>query len=260
MNAVNFGLTSDDYATHRADFPDSVFERAQRFGIGTKDQRIVDLGTGTGALGRIFAKRGAAVTGVDISAEMLAKARELAERNSLPYTCHRAPAEETGLPAQAFDVVMAGQCWHWFDRPRAAREALRLLVPQGKLFLAHFDWIPAPGNVVEATESLIERFNPAQPKPHIRFAQATGIYALWTFDLTAAGFRSIETFSYDVDVPYTHVGWRGRIRASQGVGAMLSSSDVAAFDAAHEEILAKHFPDTILQVPHRVFGLVCQAP
>jgi SAM-dependent methyltransferase len=260
MSTVDFGLTSDDYAKHRADFPDSIFERVRPFGIGLPDQRIVDLGTGTGALGRIFAKRGAHITGVDISAEMLAKAQMLADQSGLRYHCHQASAEETRLPEHAFDVVMAGQCWHWFDRQRAAREALRLLVSKGTLFLAHFDWVPAIGNVVETTEALIEKFNPAQPKPHIRFAGATGIYGHWTFELTAAGFQSIETFSYDIDVPYTHVGWRGRIRASQGVGAMLSPIDVAAFDEAHKATLAERFPEPILQIPHRVFALICRAP
>ena len=44
---------------------------------------------------------------------------------------HVAPAEETGLPDDNFDVVTAGQCWHWFDRPRAAAEVARLLRPGG---------------------------------------------------------------------------------------------------------------------------------
>ena len=42
-----------------------------------------------------------------------------------------APAEDTGLPAHAWDVVSAGQCWHWFDQPRVTAEARRLLVDGG---------------------------------------------------------------------------------------------------------------------------------
>ena len=33
--------------------------------------------------------------------------------------------------------------------------------PGGTLVIAHFDWIPLPGNVAEATERLIETHNPA---------------------------------------------------------------------------------------------------
>ncbi len=44
-----------------------------------------------------------------------------------------------------------------------------------------------------------------------------GLYPQWLPDLSAAGMHGIETFSYDVDVPYTPEAWRGRIRASAAV-------------------------------------------
>ncbi len=48
----DFGRTADDYASHRAGFPDSLFERLSELGIGLEGQDVVDLGTGTGTLGR----------------------------------------------------------------------------------------------------------------------------------------------------------------------------------------------------------------
>ncbi len=69
---LDFGLTASDYAKHRAGFPDSLFERLRAFGIGIAGQDVVDLGTGTGALARGFARRGCRVTGIDPSESMLA--------------------------------------------------------------------------------------------------------------------------------------------------------------------------------------------
>jgi len=40
-----------------------------------------------------------------------------------------AAAEDTGFPEASFDLVIAGQCWFWFDRQRAANEARRILKP-----------------------------------------------------------------------------------------------------------------------------------
>ena len=74
---VDFGKTAADYATHRAGFPAVLFERLGALGIGLPGQRILDLGTGTGSLARGFARRGAAVTGLDPSAALLAQARRL---------------------------------------------------------------------------------------------------------------------------------------------------------------------------------------
>jgi ubiquinone/menaquinone biosynthesis C-methylase UbiE len=70
-------------------------------------------------------------------------------------------AEITGLPDRSADVVSAGQCWHWFDRPRAAVEVARVLRPDGSVVIAHFDWIPLPDNVAQVTEALIASYSPA---------------------------------------------------------------------------------------------------
>ncbi|MCC6558934.1 MAG: class I SAM-dependent methyltransferase [Polyangiaceae bacterium] len=258
--SVDFGRTADDYARHRAGFPEPLFDRLAARGIGRPGQRAVDLGTGTGSLGRGLARRGAAVTGVDIAAPLVEQARALDRAAGISTQYVLAPAERTGLDAGAYDVVAAGPCWHWFDRAAAALEARRLLAPGGRLVIAHFDWIAYPGNVVEATEALIDRHNPRQPKPHVRFANGTGIYATWLLDAVMAGFVGVETFSFDLDVPYSHEAWRGRIRASQGVGAMLPDAEVTAFDAEHAAILQERFPASPLQVPHRVFAVVCSAP
>jgi hypothetical protein len=75
-----------------------------------------------------------------------------------------------------------------------------------------------------------------------------------------AGFSRLETFSFDLDVPYSHEAWRGRIRASAGVGASLSPDGVAAFDGELQALLAEKFPQEPLAVLHRVFAAIGKAP
>jgi SAM-dependent methyltransferase len=166
-----------------------------------------------------------------------------------------ARAERTGLPDAACDVVTAGQCWHWFDRPRAAAEVARILRNDGALVIAHFDWIPLAGNVVRATEELIEQRNPAW-----KMGRGLGVHPLWLRDLGEAGYRELETFSYDMQVPYTPEAWRGRIRASAGVGASLSAEQTEGFDRELALLLASRFPGALLPIPHRVFAVVARAP
>jgi SAM-dependent methyltransferase len=251
----DFGLTSRDYAQHRVGFPDSLFDRLASFGLGTADQHVVDLGTGTGSLARGFARRGCQVIGIDIAAPQLEQARALDRAAGVAGEYRVASAEETGLPARCADVVSAGQCWHWFDRPRAVTEVVRLLRPNGSIVIAHFDWIPLPGNVAQATETVISSFSPAW-KPGF----GLGVYPEWLRDLGLAGFRELQTFSYDVDVPYTPEAWRGRVRASAGVGAVLSGEKVQAFDEELARILATRFPSPVLQILHRVWAVVALAP
>lgn len=256
MNA-DFGLTASDYAKYRAGFPDAFFERlfADRFvqaGVS-----LVDLGTGTGTLARGFALRGCRVLGIDHAEQMIAQAKELSSQMNLDVEYRLAKAEETGLPDSSVEIVTAGQCWHWFDRPKAAREVKRILKPNGRVIIAHFDWIPLPGNVVDLTEALIHEHN-----PNWTYGGGTGIYPQWLRDLGEAGFADIRTFSFDVDAPYAAEAWRGRIRASAGVGASLSPAQVEKFDAELKHLLEERFQasdKTVLQVPHRVFTVTALA-
>jgi SAM-dependent methyltransferase len=252
---IDFGKTAQDYGRYRAGFPPALFERLATFDIGSPGQCILDLGTGTGTLARGFAQRGCIVTGLDPSTTLMEEAQRLDEGAGVTITYVTARAEQTGLPNRRFDVVTAGQCWHWFDRPKVVQEVSRLLVPGGKLVIAHFDWIPLPGNVIEATEQLIEQHN-----PEWKMGGGQGLYPRWLKDIAIAGLQDIETFSFDLFVPYTHEAWRGRIRASAGVAASLSLEQVAQFDADLQTLLRERFPTDPLAVHHRVFAIVCHTP
>jgi SAM-dependent methyltransferase len=216
-------------------------------GVGIAGQRIVDLGTGTGMLARGFAA-GCVVTGVDIAPELLDQARQ---QDAGLYLL--APAENTGLPAHASDVVSAGQCWHWFDHERALAEVLRLLVVGGALVVCYRDYLVVPGNVCALSEDLVLRYHPDWP-----MAKGGGIGPQWAIGLGWTGFDRVDTFSFDITVAFTHEAWRGRMRSSNGVGASLSAADVAAFDADLARLLRERFPEEPLMVPHRIWALIAQ--
>lgn len=249
--STNFGAAAGDYATFRVGFPDSLFDRLSQFGIGTPGQAIVDLGTGTGTLARGFARRGARVIGVDPDARMLEQAGRMAIDEGVLVDFRVGRAEAIPVGGGEVDIVTAGQCWHWFDGDAAARECARVATPDGRVIVAHFDWLPLPGSAVLATEALIEARNPSW-----RYGGGNGIHTQSLAPLGAAGFRLEEMFAYDVDVLYTPDAWRGRIRASAGVGASMTAEDVASFDAELARLLAADFPGDLLAVPHRVFAIV----
>jgi SAM-dependent methyltransferase len=253
---VDFGKTAADYASHRAGFPEVLFLRVQRMGIGLSGQSLLDLGTGTGALARQFSRQGCGVVGVDLSGPLLEEARRLARQDGLEIEWVQGPAESTGLSSASFDVVSAGQCWHWFEREKVAAEVYRLLRPNGSLLIAHFDWLSRPGNIVEESVKLAllqrETPPPAQLSVGIR-----GTYSLWLEEVEAVGFTEVETFSFDVEVPYSPVAWRGRMRASALLGATISKEKVEAFDRALTALLIQQCVETLL-VPHRVFALTAK--
>jgi 2-polyprenyl-3-methyl-5-hydroxy-6-metoxy-1,4-benzoquinol methylase len=74
MSSIDFGRTASDYGRHRAGFPPDFFARVAPWGVGIAEQKLLDLGTGTGTLARGFAMRGCRVTGLDPSAELMVQA------------------------------------------------------------------------------------------------------------------------------------------------------------------------------------------
>ncbi len=228
---VDWGKTSADYAAYRPGPPASFYDRLAVLGVGLPSQRILDLGTGTGDLAREFARRGAAVAGVDISTTQVATARRLAGEAGLAIDFQIAPAEATPFMDGAFDVITANQCWLYFDKPKVIPETRRLLAKGGLLVTSHFSWLPRLDPVARASEALIFKFN-----PHWSAGD-------WAGEIPAmprwaeAEFRLRAMFWYDEPICFTRESWRGRIRASRGVGAALSAAEITAFDAEHDALL-----------------------
>lgn len=252
---IDFGRTASDYARHRAGFPDAFFERLFSDGSARRGEAVLDLGTGTGTIARGLALRGCEVTALDHSAPLLAQAAEMDRAAGVQVKQVRARVENAEFSPASFDLITAGQCWHWFDRARTAALAHKWLRPGGRLLIAHFDWLPLNGNVVQDTERLILTCNPAWT-----LHSGSGLYPAWLKDVAEAGFSELRTWSFDLDVPYSHEAWRGRIRASAAIGAVLDEAKVKRFDAELAGMLASRHPYEPMAVPHRVWALSAVAP
>ncbi len=246
--AIDFGRVAVDYGRHRPGFPDDFFDRLGRLGWIERGMRALDVGTGTGSLALGFAARGLRVIGLDIAPNLLDVARRAAVDRGLEAEFLDGAAEATGLADRSFDLVSAGQCWWWFDSDRAAREAARLLVTGGRLLICDFSYLSLPGNVCSRTEALVLDHNPGWSKAGWR-----GIHPEQVRALDEAGFRDVESFSYTVDVPFSHEAWRGRMRTCNGVGSSLEPAQVERFDLELAALLAGEFPGE-LSIPHRVFA------
>lgn len=251
---VDFGRVSEDYERFRPGPPESMYERIGSLlplaGIAALD---VGAGTGTGALA--LARRGARVIALDPAQNQLNAVERAARAESLPIQTRMAKAEATGLPDRSIDLYLALQCWHWFDRPAAASEALRILKPGGTAICASFDYLPHRSDLARETEALVLKHNPGWP-----MAGGHGVHINPMNDLPNAGFVGLSQFSYEHAQPFTHEQWRGRMRTCNGVGASLGADKVAAFDADLRALLAERFPVQPIPVPHRVWVVAARKP
>jgi SAM-dependent methyltransferase len=241
---------ADEFASHAKGFPPEFFRRLRPLRVGLPTQRVLDLGTGTGQLARDFARRGCQVTGVDNSARNLEVANAANLREAVRPRYIEARAEATGLAEKSFDVVSAGTSWHLFTRSVAAKEARRVLRPEGRLVIAHMDWHVAPGTVAAATLRARERCAPEGRPP-------AGIeLAIWAEELAHAGFTQWDMFGFVADLIHTPQAWRAHVRASEAGASSIAQPELDKFDAAVARMLSKRFPGAEVPVAHRVFALV----
>ena len=125
--------------------------------------RVLDVACGTGNVAITAARRGASVTGLDITPSMLEAARENAALAGVGDVEWR-EGDAVALPFDddAFDVTLS--CvGHMFAEPpdAAARELLRVTRPGGRV--AFTSW--TPGSVVPAMAGVLQEYLPADPDP-----------------------------------------------------------------------------------------------
>ena len=100
--------------------------------LGGKD--AIELGCGTGYVSGWLARRGARVTGIDVSSEQLDTARRLANLRDLEITFLEGNAERVDLDDATFDFAISEYgAAIWCDPDNWLREAWRLLRPGGEL-------------------------------------------------------------------------------------------------------------------------------
>ncbi len=91
---------------------------------------VLELGCGAGDLSLELLRRGARLTAVDVSPGMVELARSRAEGHEGTFMV--APAEETSLPAESFDLAVGKWVLHHVDVAAAAAELRRVLRPGGR--------------------------------------------------------------------------------------------------------------------------------
>lgn len=96
-------------------------------------RRVVDVGCGCGALSLELARRGARVTGVDVSRPMLARARERAAAEGLSIPFVRADAETHALDEPVDLVVSRFGVMFFADPARAFQNLAGWLAPGGEV-------------------------------------------------------------------------------------------------------------------------------
>ncbi len=125
-----FSSRVDNYVRYRPGYPPEVTELLKTECSLASDSTIADIASGTGIFTRILLENGSRVFGVEPNPDMRRAGEQLLTSYER-FTSIAGTAEATTLPDHSVDIVTAAQAAHWFDRPKARSEFIRILRPGG---------------------------------------------------------------------------------------------------------------------------------
>ena len=195
---------------------------------------LLDLGCGTGELARRLAPQLGAVTAVDQSARMLARARALPGGDAPNLTWIAGRVEDSAL-AGPFSSALSAESFHWFDWA-ALRGRLTAWMPSRRLILAERREAQNPWS--DQLAALIGRFSTNR-----EFASYDLADELTSRRVLAVEGRITEraSFAQSIDDYVTSLHSRnGLSRDRMAVDA------AAAFDEAVRAAVAPHASDGIV--------------
>jgi SAM-dependent methyltransferase len=204
MAAAWDGLEGDDWVRDREHYDLGIRRHHLRLvdaAAVSAGERVLDVGCGTGELSRAVGRAagGSPVLGVDLSARMLARARELADAEGLSSVAFlQADAQVHPFERGWFDVVVSRFGGMFFADPVVAFQNLRgALRPGGRLAMLTWrdlgsnEWMLALRDALSLGREL--------PAPRVGtpgpfgLADPDGVRSV----LTAAGFDGVELEAVD---------------------------------------------------------------
>ena len=143
----NFSSQAETYARYRPSYPDEMYEFI--FQHVRERKTAWDCATGSGQVAQKLSLYFAKVYATDISKEQM---KHAPQKSNIEYL--QAPAENSALPDNAFDLITVAQAIHWFDFEGFYREVKRTAKPGALLSVIGYGMI----RMDEHINPLLDRF------------------------------------------------------------------------------------------------------
>lgn len=234
----DWGRTSKEYAKYRDIYPEVFYQKIVDRGLCINNQKVLDLGTGTGVIPRNLYQYGAEWIGTDISKEQIEQAKILSEENNMQIQYYVTATEEIQFPKDTFDIVTACQCFWYFDHAKVMPIISDIMKKDGKLLILYMAWLPFEDRIAGASEELVLKYSPKWTGAR-EVRRPIGIP-----DVVYEYFEMVDHEEYDVYVPFTRETWHGRMKACRGVGASLNPQELSNWEQEHIQLLNKIAPES----------------
>ncbi|MBO0841324.1 MAG: methyltransferase domain-containing protein [Sciscionella sp.] len=219
---ATFDVDAERYDRCRPGYPAALFDDLRELVPIETGTRVLEIGCGTGQATVPLARLGAAITAVELGAELAAIARgKLADFDARVVV---GAFEDWPLPATPFDLVLAATSFHWLDPTIRVIKSANALRPGGAIAVVSTHHIA--GGTAEffaGAQRCYERFDPDTrvgqrlPNAHeVPFDRAE-------FDASGR-FTAVALRRYEWETRYTAREYVDLLRTYSGTIAMPAGS------------------------------------
>ena len=201
--AESFGIDADRYDRTRPSYPQAMVDRIIDASPG---RDVLDVGMGTGIAARQFQATGCRVLGVEVDTRMAEFARQHGSQVEV------AKFENWEDYGRRFDIVIAGQSWHWIEPIAGAAKVAAVLRPGGRLALFWNAFEPPTALARVFTEVYGQGMPLSQAPVAAAPKSAAESYATMVVKAAAGlrevgGFSETEEWRFDWERSYTRDEW-----------------------------------------------------
>ena len=237
--ALSFGATAEEYDRVRPSYPAELIDDL----VALRPARVLDVGSGTGKAAELLVARGLDVLAVEADARMAA----IVERKGIAVEV--SPFQDWDARGRVFDLITAGQSWHWMPQPVSDRRAFALLRAGGHL-AAFWNLGMLDERAMAALDAVYAVHAPALAEGSRQLADLVDEHRCLADSLAPAGFGPVELRTYPGSATYT---------AREFVDLIATHSNHATLPAAQREAVLRAVEDAIAALGGTVIEQTCTA-
>jgi SAM-dependent methyltransferase len=196
--AGSFGEDAEQYDRVRPAYPPALVDAL----VAEAPHQVLDVGCGTGIAARLVTQRGCQVLGLEPDPRMA----DVARRHGLQV--EKGIIESWDPKERRFDLLTAGQSWHWVDPVLGAAKAGQVLRPGGRIGLFWNQAQPESG-IAAVFDEVYGRHAPALSRQTVLLGRRPALlYDKMAEVLTDSGkFESVTVERFGHEATYTTDHW-----------------------------------------------------
>jgi SAM-dependent methyltransferase len=209
-----FSNRVENYVKYRPAYPKEILEVFRDEMNLTKMSVIADIGSGTGISAKVFLENDNVVYGIEPNAAMRAAAENFL-KHFQRFRSVDGTAEDTNLPDNSVDFIIAAQAFHWFDAEKTRVEFKRILRENGYAALIWNERQLDTNDFLREYEELLKKYGADYEKVRHDNIDREILKEFFQCEFAQKTFLNVQTLDFD--------GLKGRLLSSSYMPAETDS-------------------------------------